>query len=213
MRRRTARRAWALLRGGVGAGVELGFAVYCLDAAALASAGGGGFALFEAWVLMTVELAGLAAQRVIWLVSAAAARPTRGNLVGVGLGTIGLALSAPAVVVLLVLAIALFPRSGILWVGMLLRKVAWAWLDRARTPAQRDALRGYWRREAAVQVLAMPIAAALVCVAAPRYGGLERAAASGALVAAAAGIYFGLLAIAEVAELIVTVPSPSGTAR
>lgn len=213
MKRSPLARAWTVLRGLAGAAVELGFAAYCWDAAELASAGGGGFALFEAWVLMTVELAGVVAQRVVWLAAAAAARPTRGSLVAVGLSTIGLVVSAPAVVILLLLAILAFPRSGILWVGMLVRRVVWAWLDRARTPAQHEALRGYWKRAAAAQVLAMALAALVVWLAAPRLGGLERAAASGALVAAGAGIYFALLALAELIELIATARGPSGTAR
>ena len=213
MKRSPLGRVWTLLRGLAGAAVELGFAAYCWDAAEQASAGGGGFALFEAWVLMTVELAGLAAQRVVWLVSDAAARPTRGSLVAVGLSTIGLVVSAPAVAILLLLAIVVFPRSGLLWVGMLGRRVVWAWLDRARTPAQHEALRGYWKRATVAQVLAMGLAALAVWLAAPRFGGLERAAASGALVAAGAGIYFALLAVLELAELIATARGPSGTAR
>lgn len=208
MKRSSVRRAWSTLLGLAGAALELAFAGYCLHAAALAGAGGGGFALFEAWVLVTVELAGLAAQRVVWLVGDAAARPTRGSLMAVGFSTIGLVVSAPAVVVLLLLAIVVFPRSGAMWVGMLLRRVVWAWLGRARTPAQHAALRGYGKRTAVAQVFSMGLAALGVWLAAPRFGGLEQAAASGALVAAGAGIYFALLAVVELAEVIVTARGP-----
>ncbi|MFN7955019.1 MAG: hypothetical protein U0610_25050 [bacterium] len=181
-------------RSALAAFVELAFAYQCMRAARTAFDAQHGSALFEALILVAIEGFGLALQRMVWLGGASARKASTRSLVAMGWGALGLAVSAPALIVSIVLGAAASPRSGILWIAMLARRIWWAWDGRARTPKQHERLGAYWRLAFRVQALAALGATVLAFVLSSRYGGLDEAVSTGALVTAGAGIYFCILA-------------------